>query len=154
MYFRQCLRACRKTMFTGSILSGWRSRGSGASTSNLNIALYGRMYHRIGASVPPSDIFPALLSVYIYDIDFASQTERFEREMPQFGSSQFYHWATMLHDVSPCVQTFLSHRNWLLSVVAPNKFCMVIHKERHLATEQMRRYNEPCLEVSAVIWGA
>lgn len=75
--------------------------------------------------------------------------------MPQVRSHIITLLTTMLHDVNPDVQTFVSLRGWAIPTSARNEYSIVSHVERRPTAQHIRRYNGPAaLETATIIPGA
>lgn len=60
----------------GFAKADWVSHASGSPTLDLTTTVHGRIYHYLGTMVPPSDLFPSSLSVYVHDGDFVTQGKK------------------------------------------------------------------------------
>lgn len=73
--------------------------------------LHGRIYHRLGALVPPSNQQPFFLSLYIYDTDYATQSKARATQVLNLNAGFFTQRTSMLHKRSLYVQSLSALRD-------------------------------------------
>ena len=152
--FRKLIRGYNNALSMASVTANWVARGPGSSNFNPTMTVQGRVYHWIGALVPPQHLQPSFLSVYIHDTDFSNQAGIRRGANPRLNEGLLTRLAATLSQHNPYVQTFESLREWATGDEAPTQYKMVIHADKRPAAEHVRRYNGPeASEVAAIIPG-
>ena len=153
--FRKDIRAYNNALSMGSVTAKWVNRGPGTSAFNPTITMHGRIYHYLGAMMPPVGRGPSFLSVYIHDTDYTEQTQHRMNAACRLDANLMQELTAILHDVNPYVHTFRSLREWATGDQTPEQYRMVIHADRRPSEAHRGRYNGPSTsEVAAIIPGS
>lgn len=87
--------------------------------------MQGRIFHYLGALIPPSGSRTSFFYVKVYDTKYAEQTQHRSAAAPQLDSGFLQQLTTMLHQVKPYMQTFRSIRECAIATEAPKVYSMV-----------------------------
>lgn len=63
------------------------------------MAMYGHIYHCLGAFVPPQEVYPCFLSVYIQDTEFLTQENTSGQATSIVSESVMNYFTAILHGV-------------------------------------------------------
>ncbi len=97
---------------------------------------------------------PAFLSVYIHDTDVEAQSESWSQNFAGIDRALLTSFAAILHSYHTYLQSVLSLHELVHGNAATDRYRIVIHADKRLGNEHVRRCNGPsCSEVAALIPG-
>ncbi len=144
----------KNALCMASVHANWVNRGEGQSNFNPTVTCQGRIHHFLGALQPATGRRPAFLSVYIHDTDFDVQSELRSQNFACVDRALLTSLASMLNHHNTYVQSFMSLHEVARDNAPTDRYKIVIHADKRLANEHVRRYNGPsCSEVAALIPG-
>ena len=119
------------------------------------MTVQGRVYHYLGALIPPERIKLSYASVYVHDIDEIERaTIRGNNVWQQLNQNILVDLGAAILQNNTYAQTFHSLQEWARRD-RPNDYRMIIHADKRPLAEHARRYNNPqTSEVAAIIPGA
>ena len=151
-HFRRNIRHYNSALAMASVRAEFVGRGPGISKYNPTITVHGRMYHEMGALIPPTRKKPRFAAVYIHDTDNAVQHRKhFYGILREDLLSRL---ATILHENNSLVHTFISLMDLMNANRIPQDVPLVIHAHEKTKPGHERKYNLPeSSEVAALIVG-
>ena len=124
-HFRKHIRHYNSALAMASVRENFVTRGPGSSKFNPTVTVHGRMYHEMGALIPPIGKKPRFAAVYIHDTEHDSHYRK------HFYSILREHLlsrqANMLHGNNKLMQTFLSLLDLMNMNSIPEDVPLVIH---------------------------
>ena len=124
-HFRKHIRHYNSALAMASVRANFVTRGPGSSNFNTTVTVHGRMYHEIGALIPPIGMKPRFSAVYIFNTEHASHNRKhFYSILRERLLSRL---ANVLHGNNKLVQTFLSLRDLVNKNRIPEDVPLVIH---------------------------
>ena len=150
-HFRRYIRLYNSTLAVASVRANFVERGPGSSKFFPTVTVHGRMYHQMGALIPPQSNKPRFAAVYIHDTDHAALRKYFYSDIREDLLEAL---ASMLHAENKLVQTFVSLRDLIKTNNIPDDVRLVIHAHERTKPGHERKYNVPeASEVAALIVG-
>ncbi len=152
--FRKSIRAYNNALSMGSVGAKVVDRGPGRSGVQPDIGSEWLWSSQYWSLTPPEGVRPSFLSVYIYDTDFAAQSETRAQNVPRVDPALLTQLAEMLSQCYTYIQTFSSLQELAHAEGPGDNYEIVIHADKRPAAEHERRYNGPsCSEAAAFIPG-
>ena len=151
-HFRKYIRSYNGATAMASVRANFVSRGVGPSSYSPTVAVHGRMYHEVGALLPPNGVKARFASVCIHDTDHAIDNRKLffsqlKREMPSS-------LADMLESNKRLVRSFISLRDLMNRNGIRTDVKLVNHAYSKAQPGHERKYNTPeASEVAALIVG-
>ena len=151
-HFRRHIRHYNSALAMASVRAEFVARGLGVSKYNPTITVHGRMYHEMGALIPPTGKKPRFAAVYIHDTEQATQNRKHFYGV--LREDLLGRLASMLHVSNNLVRTFVSLRDLIQAGCIPEDVKLVIHAHERTNPGHERKYNIPeASEVAALIVG-
>lgn len=112
---------------------------------------HGRIYHNLGALVPPFNLRRSFLSVYNPDTDYVTQSGARTAQMPNLNIVSLTQITAMLDECNLYKQSFSALQNWFTRINAPNLYQTIVHNGHRPAKEHVRQFSGPESSNIAVI---
>lgn len=114
--FRKTLREYNNPLSMGSVTAKWVIHGPGTSSYMPTMTLQVRIFHYIGALVPPEGLGQSFLLVYIHDTDFSVQERvRSQRTSVRLRQQLLEGLTALTAEVNPYVRTLQSLWEWAVA---------------------------------------
>lgn len=141
--FRQYVRAYNNLQATGCAKADWVSRLPGSSSCNPTTTGYSRTFHYFGVMVPPTDLRPSFLYVYIHETDFDNQSDVRAARMTNLHPGLLVQLTVMLLECNHYVQSFSALQDYSTPVNDPNAYHTIIYSDKSPASVHVLQYNGP-----------
>lgn len=140
---RANIRAYNNSLAVSCVKADRVSQSPSNFSFNLTTTADGWKYHCLGSVIPPFNLPPCFLSVYIHDTDSLTQGDAHRARMPNLNSALLTQITTMSHDCSRYMQSLFPIHDWVTPINAPYPYRMIIHCNKRPALDHVCRYNRP-----------
>lgn len=141
-HFRNNIRSYNSAFSLGSVTANLASRGPGTSTFKLSMTLHDHIHHCVGVLSHLPNTEHSFLPIYTHGTDFTSKTYK-KNDGLSFEQIFLQQLTSMIHDVNPYVQSFLSLQMLVEGKEDSSKYRMVIRENRRPHFENIWKYNGP-----------
>ena len=151
-HFRKYIRHYNIVLAMASVRADFVARGLGTSNYTRTVTIHGRMYHEIGALIPPTGKKPRFAAAYIHDIEQAAMHRKHFYGL--FREDLLARLAYMLHETNNLLRTFVTLKDLMDRNKIPEDVKLVIHAHERTNPGHERKYNIPeACEVADLIAG-